>query len=86
MRLRWSERAIADLERIADRAPRTAERIIDAIEWLADSPFPAMFRHSEGRSTEHVLTVAPCIVVYRVEGDCLVVGAVEDARRRPNGW
>jgi len=86
LRLRWADEALSDLEAVADQAPRAAEHLLDAVEWLVESPFPAMYRRLEERRGEHVLTVPPYAVFYRIDGDELLVLTVEDSRRRPTAW
>lgn len=81
MRLVWSERALGDLEGIAARAPRAAGHVFDNVAWLVASPLPGMFRRVEDSPVEHVLVVAPHVVVYRVDGDALTVLRVLDGRR-----
>ena len=86
MRLVWTDEALDDLEAIAERAPRAAEHVLDAVEWLVEVPFPAMFRRLSERPEEHVLSVAPYVVFYRIAGDELEVLAREDSRRRRSDW
>jgi plasmid stabilization system protein ParE len=86
LRLVWTDEALADLENIAERAPRAAEHVLDAVEWLVEIPFPGMFRRLTERPEEHVLTVPPYVVFYRVAGDELEVLTIEDGRRRRTAW
>lgn len=55
------------------------------VEWLVASPFPGMFRRVTGRPRDHVLVVSPHIVIYRVDGDVLIVLRVIDGRRHIDG-
>lgn len=87
MRLLWSEAALADLDELAQAAPRQARRVHAVIEALADGPFPGMYREVEGRPGEHVLSAPPHAVFYRiVGGNQLVVLRIRDARRRRQPW
>jgi len=43
LRLRWADEALSDLEAVADQAPRAAEHLLDGVEWLVESPSPAMY-------------------------------------------
>ena len=81
MRLRWDDRALDELRAARDRAPRQAQAVVTEVEWLAASPFPGMFRRVGGRTRDHVLVVAPYVVLYRVDGDALIVLRVLDGRR-----
>ena len=82
MRVLWEEQALADLEEIADRAPRAAAHVYERVRWLADAAFPHAFRRLADDRDEHVLSVRPYIVLYAVEGDELIVLGIDDARRR----
>ena len=86
MTLRWTDRAVDDLEDIADRAPRAAAHVYEAIVWLGRMPFPKAFRQYEDSGTERILSVAPYIVVYRVVDEDIVVLRVADARRFGARW
>jgi plasmid stabilization system protein ParE len=87
LRLLWSDDALADLERVARRAPVQATRVVGAVERLAALPFPAMHRRIRyGRPDEHLLTIAPHVVLYNVRDDTLTVIAVVDGRRHVEPW
>jgi hypothetical protein len=74
LRLVWSSEALAGLENVAERAPRGAAHLVEAVEWLVDSPFPSMHRLLTGRQQgQHVLSVPPYVVFYAIEGDQLTV-------------
>jgi len=40
-----------------------------------------MYRRVRGRPRDHVLSVSPYVVLYRVDGDTLIVLRVLDGRR-----
>jgi hypothetical protein len=86
VRVLWEDRALADLEAIADRAPRAAAHLYEAVRWLSRQRFPAAFRRLAVDRPEYVLSVPPYIVIYRVDGDDLSVLALEDARQRREEW
>ena len=84
MRVEWSDEALADLEEIAERAPRAALLVHERIVWLgelADLGFANLFR-SYAETDRRVLTVRPDVVIYRVRGDVLAIIRIADARRR----
>lgn len=86
MRIEWEDHAFADLEAIVERAPRQAKRVFEAIDALAASPFPGMFRRRQGHDPEHLLTVVwtPYLVIYRLlrEQSVLSIVRVLDGRRQ----
>jgi hypothetical protein len=84
--VRWSKEAKAQLKAIAQRAPRQAGGLYDAVYALARQPFPGMYREIEGRPGEHVLTVSPLFAVYMVTARRLTVLSVEDARQQQEPW
>jgi toxin ParE1/3/4 len=91
MQLRWTEAAVADLERIAeylsvhapDRAPALVTSIYEAPRALLSFPH----RGRPGKKTrtrELVLSPLPWIVVYEVRGDVVsVVRILHGAQRWP---
>lgn len=81
MRLTWDRPALDDLERVAERTPRGAADVHESVLRLLRSPFPGMFRRVHGRPRDHVLVVNPYAVLYRVDGDALIVLRVLDGRR-----
>jgi plasmid stabilization system protein ParE len=85
VRLLWTDRAISDISEIATHAPVRAERLVAVIEWLARSPFPAMYRGIPGRPDQHVLPGDPYVVIYKVDGDTLMVRSIQDGRRLRQG-
>lgn len=91
MQLRWTEAAVADLERIAEylsaHAPGRAPALVTAIY---ESPrallsFPHRGRPGKKAGTrELVLSPLPWIVVYEVRGDVVsVVRILHGAQRWP---
>lgn len=82
----WMDEAIRALGAVHDRAPLGARAIVLAVDTLAGSPFPAMYRRVEERPEEHVLSAPPYAVFYRVDGDTLTVVGVADVRRRQDPW
>ena len=86
MRVLWEDRALVDLEAIAERAPRSAAHLYEAVRWLSGLRFLGPFRRLATDRPEHVLLVPPYIVIYRIDGDELIVLALEDARRRREEW
>jgi addiction module RelE/StbE family toxin len=83
MRLRWTEEAAADLERIADylfeNTPLHAARIVRT---LYESPsrlltFPELGRRGKAEGTrELVLTPLPYILVYTLSGDIVHIARI----------
>jgi toxin ParE1/3/4 len=80
MRLRWTEQAADDLERIADylllHAPDRAADLIRAVYGAPSTllAFPSRGRPGKKEGTrELVLTPLPYIVVYAVRGDVIFV-------------
>jgi len=82
VRLIWIDEAIEELRAIHERAPVRSQAIVRAVDVLVGSPFPEMYRRVEGRLEEHVLSVPPYALFYRVDGDSLTVLSVIDVRRR----
>lgn len=80
MELRWTEEAVADLERIADylfeHAPGHAERLLRALHEapVALLTFPNRGRLGKKEGTrELVMSQLPYIVVYNVRDDAVYV-------------
>lgn len=87
MQLGLTRRALQDIDRIAQRAPRQALRVITAIEGLAETPFPGMHRQVEGRPGQHVMSVPPYhAVFYKLTARGIAVQQVTDMRRRRRPW
>lgn len=91
MRVRWLATAVADLRALRayiaredpKAARRTARRILEAIDLLAD--MPGMGRAGRIAGTrEFVLSGTPYIVIYRVAGEWLeILRLLHGARRWP---
>jgi len=91
MKLRYAERAIADLEAIqtyiAQHNPRASaavgERIRNAIELLAD--FPRLGRARDNEVRVLPIVTNPYVVYYSVDEDAdeVVILHVRHGRRRP---
>jgi len=86
VRLTWSEAALADLEGIVLRSPRTAGHLYEAVGWLQRQPFPGMFRRLRDRPNEHVLPLPPHAIFYIVEGDTINVLRTVESRQRREPW
>lgn len=81
MRLRWTDRALEDLEELVERASGQAATVYDAVTWLARQRFPNL-----GRSVAELdcryWPVPPQGVFYVVEAGELIVLRIWDSRRR----
>ena len=83
MRLRWSEDAATDLERIADylfdstpeRAARLVREIYDAPTGLLTFPYRGRPGRRHG-TREFVLPGLPYIVLYQISGDVINVARI----------
>lgn len=86
MRLVWNRRALAGLDRLAERAPAQAAAVYEAMRWMADLDV-SLGRTVPGTSDLY-WPVPPQGVFYRVseDGRDLVVVAIRDARRRRRPW
>jgi addiction module RelE/StbE family toxin len=91
MQLRWTEAAVADLERIADyllsHAPERAPRLVRTIHEAPEALLSLPHRGRPGKKTgtrELVLSPLPWIVVYIVRDDVVhVVRILHGAQRWP---
>jgi len=95
MKLRWTPRAVADLEEIADYllsvSPTSWERLIGRIEAVADYllQFPHMGKVGLVTGTrEFVLSGTPYIVVFRVREGIVQILSIRDRRMQlpPTTW
>jgi addiction module RelE/StbE family toxin len=94
MRITWSEPAVADLEAIHEyisrdapgRAPIFLQKLIAATEPLLD--FPRMGRVvPEGDGRQREIAFDPYRIIYRVEGDeIMIVTVVHGARDLVGLW
>jgi toxin ParE1/3/4 len=89
MTLRWTPRAVADLEEISDylivAGPRVWEQLLDRLEHLADLllDFPLMGKPGIVPETrEFVLTGTPYVLVFQIKDDTVVIVSVRDSRMR----
>jgi len=89
MKLRWTPRAVADLEEISDylmaASPQTWEQLLQRIEQLTDAllDFPLMGKRGRVPGTrEFMLAGTPYILVFQVKEDAVVIVSVRDGRMR----
>ncbi len=78
-RIEWKPSALRELKRI-DR--QTIPRIVQAVESLAETPFPAGVRKLRGAEHTYRLRVGEYRVVYEVAGAVLGVVIVRVRHRR----
>jgi hypothetical protein len=86
VRLYWTPEALADLEELAERARTQAERVVDAMEWMAAVGFSLGRPMTRAGLAERYWSVPPQGVYYYVDGDLLIVTRIHDARRRRRPW
>ena len=95
MKLRWTPRAVADLEQIADyllaREPRAWEKLLARVELTLDYllQFPHMGKAGLAPGTrEFVLSGTPYIIVFRLKGDVVQILSIRDGRMffTPTTW
>jgi hypothetical protein len=86
LRLVWSRRALAELDRLADRAPTQATGVYEPMRWMTDLGV-SLGRTVPGSPDLH-WPVPPQGVFSRIseDGRDLVVVAIRDARRRRRPW
>jgi len=89
MKLRWTPRAVADLEEISDylmaASPQTWEQLLQRIEQLTDAllDFPLMGKRGRVPGTrEFMLAGTSYILVFQVKEDAVVIVSVRDGRMR----
>jgi len=89
MKLRWTPRAVADLEEISDylvaTSPQAWEQLLQRLEHLTDVllDFPLMGKPGLVRGArEFVLSGTPYILVFQVKEDAVVIVSVRDGRMR----
>lgn len=93
MKLRWTPRAVADLEQIADYLlavhPRSWERLLARVEVTVDYllQFPHMGKAGlAGGTREFVLSGTPYILVFRIKHDAVQIVSVRDGRMLPPSY
>jgi len=89
MKLRWTPRAVADLEEISDypvaASPQAWEHLLLRLERLSESilDFPLMGKSGLVPGTrEFIVSGTPYILVFQVKDDAVVIVSVRDARMR----
>ena len=89
MKLRWTPRAVADLEEISDylaaASPQAWEHLLQRVEQLTETilDFPLMGKAGLVPGTrEFVLSGTPYILVFQLKGDSVVIVSVRDGRMR----
>ncbi len=80
MRVYWTERSLADLEELAERAPAQAARVYDAVQWLARQRFADLGRQVPELNCRY-WPAPPHGVFYLVESGELKVLRIWDSRR-----
>ena len=89
MKLRWTPRAVADLEEISDYliavSPQAWEHLLLRVERLTEAilDFPLMGKAGLVPGTrEFVLSGTPYILVFELKDDSVVILSVRDGRMR----
>ena len=89
MKLRWTPRAVADLEEISDyivvASPQAWERLLLRLERLTEAilDFPLMGKAGLVPGTrEFVLSGTTYILVFQLKEDSVVIVSVRDGRMR----
>ncbi|MGA9565361.1 MAG: type II toxin-antitoxin system RelE/ParE family toxin [Candidatus Korobacteraceae bacterium] len=89
MKLRWTPRAVTDLEEISDylmvAAPQAWRHLLKRLERLTDAllDFPLMGKAGLVKGTrEFVLAGTPYILVFQLKDDAIVIVSVRDGRMR----
>jgi toxin ParE1/3/4 len=94
VKLRWTPRAVADLEQIADYLlavnPKSWKRLLSrlqiAIDYLLQFPHMGKAGLVEG-TREFVLSGTPYILVFRLKHDVVQIVSVRDGRMQlPPGY
>ena len=94
MKLRWTPRAVADLEEISDylvaASPQAWEHLLQRLERLSEAilDFPLMGKAGLVPGTrEFVVSGTPYILVFQVKDEAVVIVSVRDGRMRlPPGF
>ena len=89
MKLRWTPRAVADMEEIGDYlvavSPQAWEHLLLRVERLTETilDFPLMGKAGLLPGTrEFVLSGTPYILVFQLKDDSVVILSVRDGRMR----
>ncbi len=89
MMLRWTPRAVTDLEEISDyltaASPQTWEHLLQRLEHLTNAllDFPLLGKRGLVPGTrEFVLAGTPYILVFQAKQDAVVIVSVRDGRMR----
>jgi toxin ParE1/3/4 len=89
VKLRWTARAVADLEEIADYLlgvqPKAWDKLLARIELTLDYllQFPHMGKMGVVKGTrEFVISGTPYIVVFRIKLDVVQILSIRDGRMR----
>ena len=89
MKLRWTPRAVADLEEISDylvaACPQAWEHLLQRLERLSEAilDFPLMGKAGLVPGTrEFVVSGTPYILVFQVKDEAVVIVSVRDGRMR----
>ena len=89
MKLRWTPRAVADLEEISDylvaASPQAWEHLLQRLERLSEAmlDFPLMGKAGLVPGTrEFVVSGTPYILVFQVKDEAVVIVSVRDGRMR----
>ena len=89
MKLRWTPRALADLEEISDYlvavSPEAWEHLLERVERLADVLLDFALMGKSGLvpgTREFILAGTPYILVFQLKGNAVVILSVRDGRMR----
>ena len=89
MKLRWTPRAVADLEEISDylvaASPQAWEHLLQRLERLSEAilDFPLMGKAGLVPGTRvFVVSGTPYILVFQVKDEAVVIVSVRDGRMR----
>lgn len=89
MKIRWTPRAVADLEEISDylaaASPQAWEQLLQRLGRLTEAilDFPLMGKTGLVPGTrEFVLSGTPYILVFQLKDDSVIIVSVRDGRMR----
>jgi hypothetical protein len=77
----WTETALAQLEKLAERAPAQVAAVVRAMDWMAARDMGKLGRRIPGRRRRY-WPVPPQGVYYQARHGELIVHEIRDARRR----